>query len=421
MPTSAPALRIAISLKEFLVVTLTTPTDRHEVVTSVSPQSLDDLLYTLYSGLDRFWQLVDLELTVASYYRASKALVYLHGLGAQLNRQLFGDGRYEVEKFVRKACPTWRQSGSEGYVPPLVEVTTGSDHVLPFEFIPFFDTTKPDIENKDELTLKQELPQLAARFLGFSTIVYRKFLQFSGPAAETIENLPRMSLRFFQHAGLEGAREDKEFFTAAKWLDLRGPWPEQSLEEGVFVSSLAAQLWNAATLSLNPGQSTDEIQHFSCHCDTEQQHSASYSLLLAHKRDRWGHNSLRRATIGNLEREFGVYDERPSGITYPLVFLNACGSSKLTSNGVSSFPKLFLRMKGNRGVVGTETSIPDVFASAFSRKFYLNLIHGATLGEAMFQTTWRLLKQYKNPLGILYTIYADPELKVRRPIPDAVG
>lgn len=420
MPTSAPALRIAIGLKEFLVVTLTTPTDRLEVTTTVSPQSLDDFLNTLYSGLDSFWQLVGLELMVGSHYRAAKALVYLHGLGVQLNRQLFGNRRYDVEDFVKKACPTWRESGSDGHVPPLVEVTTGSDHVLPFEFIPFFDTTEPDIENKDEVTLKQELPQLAARFLGFSAIVYRRFLQFPGPSAETIENLPRMKLRFFHHAGLEGAREDKEFFTVAKWIDLRGPWPEQSLEEPSFVSDLAAQLWNASTVPLNPSQSTDEIQHFSCHCDTEQTHSANYSLLLAHKRDRLGHNSLRRASIGKLEQKFGGYPRRTPGI-YPLVFLSACGSSKLTPNGVTSFPKFFLGLEGNRGVVGTETSIPDVFAAAFTRKFYLNLIQGATLGEAMSQTTWQLLKRYKNPLGILYTIYADPELKVRKPIPDAVG
>jgi CHAT domain-containing protein len=99
----------------------------------------------------------------------------------------------------------------------------------------------------------------------------------------------------------------------------------------------------------------------------------------------------------------------------PLVFLNACGSSKVTPEGVSSFPSMFLRI-GSRGVIGTETSVPDLAAAEFAREFYTRFFKGFTLGEALFDARMRLLRNRFNPIGALYSAYANADLRVRAPI-----
>jgi len=96
--------------------------------------------------------------------------------------------------------------------------------------------------------------------------------------------------------------------------------------------------------------------------------------------------------------------------SYPLAFLNACGTSKTIPTALTSFPKGFLRTY--RGVIGTETPIPDDFAAAFSAKFYARFVRGYSLGEALHRARWDFLQQSCNPLGILYTAYANPDLCV---------
>ena len=98
-----------------------------------------------------------------------------------------------------------------------------------------------------------------------------------------------------------------------------------------------------------------------------------------------------------------------------MVVLNACGASKLTPAGVSSFPDLFLKIR-SRGVIGTETTIPDEFATAFAKQFYDNLLRGYKVGETMYRARWHLLAEHYNPLGILYAAYVDPELGVWKPV-----
>jgi hypothetical protein len=79
----------------------------------------------------------------------------------------------------------------------------------------------------------------------------------------------------------------------------------------------------------------------------------------------------------------------------------------------ASFPRHFLRF-GNRAVFGTETAIPDDIAAQFSRMFYEGMLDGGlSIGDAIFQARIRLLGR-KNPLGILYTFYGDPDLIVQR-------
>ena len=94
--------------------------------------------------------------------------------------------------------------------------------------------------------------------------------------------------------------------------------------------------------------------------------------------------------------------------------MNSCGSGSLDPSGPGSFPDLFLG-KGFSGFIGTETVVPEDYAAEFARDFYDNLLNELTLGKAFVLTRWRLLKGYSNPLGIIYTLFTEPEMGVRYP------
>ena len=70
---------------------------------------------------------------------------------------------------------------------------------------------------------------------------------------------------------------------------------------------------------------------------------------------------------------------------------------------------------GSRGVIGTAARVPDYFAAEFSERFYRYLLSGELLGHAMHKTKWDLLTMpdQNNPLGLLYLLYADPNIRVR--------
>ena len=99
----------------------------------------------------------------------------------------------------------------------------------------------------------------------------------------------------------------------------------------------------------------------------------------------------------------------------PLIFLNACATG--VAAGPDDFDSLtrVFTASGARAVVCTQTKIPDKFASALSQVFYTELIwphREATVGEALHRAKWRLLRFEHNPLGLLYTLHGDPDLRI---------
>ncbi len=119
--------------------------------------------------------------------------------------------------------------------------------------------------------------------------------------------------------------------------------------------------------------------------------------------------------FGRLSRE-----SLPDNDCRPFVFVNACGSSRVNPNQVCSLPKLFLQQLRSRGYIGTETTMADEVAAEFSYQFYDRLLHGHKLGESLHDTRWHLVRKYRNPLGILYTRYANPELCVNDPLESSI-
>jgi hypothetical protein len=90
----------------------------------------------------------------------------------------------------------------------------------------------------------------------------------------------------------------------------------------------------------------------------------------------------------------------------PIVFLNTCDSAQIWNAVDDSFVGLFLG-RGARAVLGTETTIPIVFADVFGLAVLTELFAGRTLGDAVMTARKAMFEEKNNPLGLCYSVYGD--------------
>jgi hypothetical protein len=331
--------------------------------------------------------------------------------GRVLAQEIFGDKLPEVIDLFQPLQSFWTDPDDEIQEFPHIAVEAQIEDIVPIEFLPLLNFGA----RADDIKDTRGLISVMRSFISFSTIV-RRYVKFSDfKEKDSLENEPKLPVKFFQHAGLFGARKEAEFFRRhSDYIDMDGPWPDQLLKDmNAFKRDLAAYLWiPGLSFSGDEGGPVSQIHHFSCHCNTGEVDSRDCKVILSHNKI-----ADRNVTIYDLqdERSKLLHAAREiREVTQPLVFFNACGTAAIDLASIESFPQLFLNY-GSCGFIGTETLIPDRFAYAFSEEFYKSLITGKPLGEAIQIAKWRLLKR-NDPLGILYTAYANPEMSVTNPV-----
>ena len=329
----------------------------------------------------------------------------------------FGELRDRIEEVMNTAYGGWRQATE----PAIFSAVADLDEFLPVELLPLFDTSLLPEEGSEEALL-----EAVRRYPGFSAVVRRQLPTRSpsidGEPNQRLENFERLPVRFFWDKTLRGAALEKAFFDQlhGKAIDLVGPWPGNvdPIRRGAMIRELAGWLWDT-TVGSGETERRDQVQHFSCHCDADPVNSLRSALTFHDGFDvRIGDLN---AHLGDLARADRCANRKREPSRQPLVFLNACRSSLVRPGSSSSFPRLLLDSDagyGCRGLIGTVARVPDTFAGAFSERFYRYLLSGETLGAALYRTKWDLLIGHHNPLGLLYVLYADPELRVQIPRPE---
>ena len=151
------------------------------------------------------------------------------------------------------------------------------------------------------------------------------------------------------------------------------------------------------------------IVHFACHCENPENVGAMQACL----------------SFTACEKEIGVFLEdlltwQDYGFVHrPFVFLNACESA--TPGHLLqaiNFPTGILNF-GAGGAIATACAIPDNFASAFASEFYRRLLGKplsnlpANIGETLLETRLHFLREFNNPLGLAYSLYAVSNQQLR--------
>jgi len=110
--------------------------------------------------------------------------------------------------------------------------------------------------------------------------------------------------------------------------------------------------------------------------------------------------------IGNAEiKESQIRDRDFFWKRRPIVFLNACQSAELVPSSTSGFVRVFLDRNAS-AVIGTESPMTSVFASAFAKVLFDELLRGGDIGTALWKARRQFLSgDMRNPLGLAYTLY----------------
>jgi hypothetical protein len=387
------------------------------IYTQSTPARINALNNKLYDALDTFILKIS-QVSKVDINAAADAILQLHAVGADLMGDLFGIRKANVKKFMTSAFKDWRINQREVNRRPKIEIISSLDNYIPFEFYPLFETLKPEpIKNLDDLIM------VASRFLGFSSIINRSFHPPNSGTRRLlcngiIDNIPKLRVRLFKNHRLKGLREEERFLSTANNVDFYDQWPGKIPSSSAYMDELSQYLWYAAGTTESDNTKSkvllDHIHYFSCHINPDSNKTNEYRMHLTFPNNSF-FSLYKDVYVGitDLSERFNQMEDRDSTTTYPLIFLNACGSNRRTTSGVTSFPDLFLR-NGNRGIIGTEAAIPDQYANKFAASFYKYLMQGKPIGEAIFSSKWDMLDNY-NPICLLYTFYGNPDLRVTRP------
>jgi hypothetical protein len=120
---------------------------------------------------------------------------------------------------------------------------------------------------------------------------------------------------------------------------------------------------------------------------------------------------LSKAVISLMKTTATLAQKRTWLFDAPIVFLNTCESAQMWNGVQGSFVRLFLD-RGARAVLGTESTIPVVFADEFGRAVLAALLAGDTVGEAVRKARIAQLTTNRNPLGLCYSIYGNASARI---------
>jgi hypothetical protein len=369
--------------------------------------NLDEYFERYHQGLRNFKERLQNNSLEQDFRVLTDAFIKLFMTGKALFDELFADRMREVATYLGGYIAAFdyiqRPVG-------VIEVRTSTfNNVFPIECL-VIPGSEPKVQSLPDLA------QAASGILGFSFVINRVVERTNQRKKEELNNTPQLPVKYFYSKELGTAEAELDFFRKKqkRYFKLDGPWPEEHTE--TLEEDFVRYLFRPDIRFSQDGKTgssecyLDEIHHLSCHCVADVEHSWKTFLELI---------KFHPIELGTMEAHLAdlkARSERQTEIEMPLVFFNACSSSIQTPKGMISFPKYFLIKNGNCGFIGSEINVPDRFANEFCQQFYLYLIKGSGVGEAIFWARRKMLERYNNPLGILYTSYVDPYLRVKNPM-----
>ncbi|MGN7612297.1 hypothetical protein ACQZV8_09455 [Magnetococcales bacterium HHB-1] len=94
---------------------------------------------------------------------------------------------------------------------------------------------------------------------------------------------------------------------------------------------------------------------------------------------------------------------------HPLIILNACKTAEYQPHHYFSLIETF-RGLGACGVIAVDAPVPEVFGYAFAKKVLTQFFDGQGMGKTLLDMRRHFLLECKNPLGLLYSLFAVSEI-----------
>ena len=209
----------------------------------------------------------------------------------------------------------------------------------------------------------------------------------TAPPEPRIDPTPSLTVRALYNTGIDASMPSLPVQAQRTYWEGRGV----TLTEGTSADDLMNKALAAGA--------NDQVLYLYCHAEASTLDPADAKLILSDSQS---------VTLGQLQ-VFAPWGSALAG--HPLVFINACESGELTPTFYDGFVPYFLA-KGARGVIGTETKTPGLFASEWAKAFFDDFFAGKPLGQVVLDQRRRFLAEHNNPLGLLYGIHCDTDTVV---------
>jgi hypothetical protein len=376
-------------------------------------ESLRDFRSHFDTELLEFKRRADSATKSGDFGQLSRAFEVFDKIGTNLFYKLFETDMEKVTYFFEQ----FLLRGIGGRIPSgVMWVEIPFKYPVPYEFVII-----PGARGEPEPTVSDPLgvTQFASRVLGYSFIVVRVLTEVPKRYKAELWGKPAVPLKYFRNPRVNVKQEEDFFATHKDSFEVEEPWPREGSIKDLSAELMKHLRYPYIGFDGRPkpeGSLEDQIHHFTCHCYIDEMSSLRHSLGLIGSSKSSGIKIS--DLIYHLTKSCNKDRDQPNVDNYerPLVFLNACGSSKMLPASAASFPTFFLYDNKNCGFIGVETNVPEQTAIEFSRIFYTHLADGRTLGEAIYLSKWAMLQSDENPspLGILYTSYARPEMRIVR-------
>jgi hypothetical protein len=127
---------------------------------------------------------------------------------------------------------------------------------------------------------------------------------------------------------------------------------------------------------------------------------------------RFGRGFVDPVEVSNWRRDQTLWPRPHWPHRKPLVVLNGCHTTELTTATLANFVDAFANRAGAAGVIGTEVSVEQGMAGWVMEMLLRLLVDGASAGDALREVRWRMIGR-GNAMGLAYTLYGAAGLRLR--------
>lgn len=178
-------------------------------------------------------------------------------------------------------------------------------------------------------------------------------------------------------------------------------WPRHL--QGLNKFTWKAQALSVATLRKALKDADLDLIYLYCHAGGGETDPAGYNPHLLFLNEQSKPEKVRS----------GDFPRTPEWAHHPLVFLNGCGTGGYTPDALSPFIKKLVDDLGASGIIGTEITVWEELAVDVAEDFLQRFLARASAGDALLAVRRSLLAR-RNPLGLIYTLYAPAHLKLKQ-------
>lgn len=128
---------------------------------------------------------------------------------------------------------------------------------------------------------------------------------------------------------------------------------------------------------------------------------------------RFGTAFLHPVDVGSWRRSADFWPRPHWPDRKPLVVLNGCNTTELTTATLSNFVDAFVNRAGAAGVIGTEVAVEQGMAGWALELLIQHIVTGHTsVGDALRRVRWLMINR-GNTMGLAYTMYCMAGLQLR--------